>query len=286
MINWEILKKLLDLFSDTLITLDLKFVNVFTLPSHPIKAIGRIKSLQTLRLDLAWPHPTQLGTAVATDHPSCLNRLLVEAQSLKSLRLALPVSLPVSLLLKPDLMAGIQYPAITHLELSLDDLSLDVALGISIALKPTLKLLSVCHSLPMDETRNAYLLRPVYEALRESIEGLAVSSHSCLTPLLNLSFPKLRYLAKFGRLEAESTIDLLSQGMLSQSPIQVIALCPSYDFTVVDTFSAFPQLQKVVFMDAGPDKPRPPLAAFKARKIECIFVDHTDVSRIMASQKH
>jgi hypothetical protein len=47
-INWNVLEILLGLFYDTVTTLELRYVDVFTLPSQSIKTIGRIKGLQTL----------------------------------------------------------------------------------------------------------------------------------------------------------------------------------------------------------------------------------------------
>ncbi|PLW26131.1 hypothetical protein PCASD_24687 [Puccinia coronata f. sp. avenae] len=56
MINPDILETLLELFSDTIVTLDLKFVDFFTLPTQTIKAIGRLTNLYNLHLNLSrWP---------------------------------------------------------------------------------------------------------------------------------------------------------------------------------------------------------------------------------------
>ncbi|PLW48113.1 hypothetical protein PCASD_03610 [Puccinia coronata f. sp. avenae] len=115
----------------------LKFVDFFTLPCQTIKAIGRIKNLRDLRLDIArWP--SRDLNFVDANH-GCFHSLMMEAHGLKSLKLWSPVSLPC----KPDLMTEARYPAITHLKVHIDRLDPDVLLGISIAIKASLKLLSL-----------------------------------------------------------------------------------------------------------------------------------------------
>jgi hypothetical protein len=136
-ISSEILEKLLQIFSDSIVTLDLKFADSFTLPCQTIKAIGRIKNLRDLRLDIArWP--SRDLNFVDANH-GCFHSLMMEAHGLKSLKLWSPVSLPC----KPDVMAEARYPAITHLKVHIDRLDPDVLLGISIAIKASLKLLSL-----------------------------------------------------------------------------------------------------------------------------------------------
>ncbi|PLW25725.1 hypothetical protein PCANC_25926 [Puccinia coronata f. sp. avenae] len=279
MINPDILETLLELFSDTIVTLDLKFVDFFTLPTQTIKAIGRLTNLYNLHLNLSrWPS----GDLTFNEaDPACFNSLILEAQALRSLRLALPVSLPC----KSGLMAASAYPAITHLDVEVANLHPDVILGISIALKPSLKFLSV-HD--FGRKTDAQLLVPVYETLRETIEGLSVNSISSLTPILSFNFPKLRFFAVHEWLV--SIVDLLHWEMFYKAPIEMIAINSasgkeSADGFTVDTFSPLPQLSKLVFMNAPQNYSPAPmyLIACEARHIKCIYLDHDEMSLIMPS---
>jgi hypothetical protein len=112
-------------------------------------------------------------------------------------------------------MVGAPYPPISHLEIEICDFDPQVLLGISIALKSSLKLLSlhqfVCGLDPEP-------LLPVYETLRETlmretlegIEGISVNAGFLVfvTPMLHGLFPKTtrfcnRWLAELSRQVAE-----------------------------------------------------------------------------------
>ncbi|PLW47729.1 hypothetical protein PCANC_11450 [Puccinia coronata f. sp. avenae] len=278
-INSEVLESLLELFSDSVITLDLNFLEYFALPSQTIKAIGRINKLENLRLGAQFYFDASELDEPEED-PACFNSLMMQAQGLKSLHLDIPVWLPS----KPELMTGIQYPAITHLVVdSTEDFDPDVLLGISIALKPSLKYLSLhCHALGSD----VQPVLPLYEILRENIEGLSVIHINSYTPLLQLSFPKLRVLVI--RRWLHPFADLLNQGLFSQASIEIVAIDPisaegnSSNFTV-DALSKLPQLRKLVFMNTQPDysPPHGYLTACEARHINCIYVDHDELCDIM-----
>jgi hypothetical protein len=242
--------------------------------------------LRNLRISQSPALPYALSSAEPMDQPSCFERLIMETQALKSLRLALPLSL----LRNHDLMTGTGCPAITYLDVDLMRLSPDVLLGICIALKPTLKLLAICDITLRTDVRD---ILPIYEALKESIEGLYVTSKYYLTPILHLSFPKLRVLGLQGFLN--SMDHWPSQDIqFAQAPIEIIAVkhrsrVGGQDELPVDTVSKFPQLKKLVFLecyDQVDDLPAPLyLAACEARNIECVYLAHEDVSRIMVSLK-
>lgn len=263
-INAHILESLLELFLDTIITLELKFHEFFSLPCQTIKAIGRINYLDKLQLVLFG-----IPSGLAAADTSSFNALMMEAQGLRSLTLASPVLLPC----KPELMAGLKYPSITHLEVEANkDFDSDALLGISIALKPSVKHLTVHDFAFVTVTP----LLPIYETLRETIEVLVVNHGSCLSPILHLMFLELRILVVHDGLD--SFANLLSQGLFSQAPIRTLAI---HSFSIkmsrgiftVDTFSKLPQLQLLVFMDAlSTDYSLPPgyLSACKARNIKCV----------------
>jgi hypothetical protein len=76
--------------------------------------------------------------------------------------------------------------------LKVHQLSPEMMLRISIALKPTLKVLAIHDD---HNKTDAQLLLPICKTLRESLEGLSTGSMSYLVPAYNLSFPKLRMIA-------------------------------------------------------------------------------------------
>ncbi|PLW58893.1 hypothetical protein PCANC_00433 [Puccinia coronata f. sp. avenae] len=325
-ISAETLESLIDLFSDTIVTLDLTFVVFFTLPSQTINALGRIKQLHNLWLDFkrGWPRSTDASIAGTQsensdvsselalsqesnvsiqgtrseeldasmegnrsedldawieEHPSWLNSLMMEAQGLKLLQLALPL-FQMSI---PDLMAGARYPAITYLKVDVVRIRPNVLLSIATALKPSLKFLSLANCVE----HTVQLLLPVYETLRETLEGFSVSFTQSLTPIRNLSFSKLRVLAVYWLTD----FGLLSQPLFSQSPIEILAIAASsttLDPLTLDTFSKLPQLKKLVFMEARPDYSPPTtwLKVCEARHIKCINVDHSELSLLAVSQIH
>ncbi|PLW37602.1 hypothetical protein PCASD_09028 [Puccinia coronata f. sp. avenae] len=78
MITLGILESLLDLFFNTVTTLQLDFAGLFRLPSQTINAIGQIRGLQNLRINA-------LSSAKPMDQPSCFERLIMETQALNRL---------------------------------------------------------------------------------------------------------------------------------------------------------------------------------------------------------
>ncbi|PLW47749.1 hypothetical protein PCANC_11445 [Puccinia coronata f. sp. avenae] len=256
----EILDKLLELFSDTILMLGLDMLQAFTLPRETIQAIARIPNLCDLHLDVQELYDDQgstdsddsTGSSISMEliNPACFHSLIMQLQGLNSLDLAVRFSVPC---VYHNL--GACYPAITHLNVNVDHVGSDLFLAISIALKPSLKFLV------FDECvgDNVGDLLPVYETLRETLEGLQVPNDECLAPLLHLSFPKLRVFAIWESLN----FDFLRQAFFAQSPIEVIAIVPSgrtaLDTFRLDTLSNLTRLKKVVVLYTQPDYKPPPI---------------------------
>ncbi|PLW20384.1 hypothetical protein PCANC_12773 [Puccinia coronata f. sp. avenae] len=268
----KILVKLLELFSDTILMLGLDMLQAFTLPRETIQAIARIPNLCDLHLDVQELYDDQgstdsddsTGSSISMEliNPACFHSLIMQLQGLKSLDLAVRFSVPC---VCHNL--GACYPAITYLNVNVDHMGSDLFLAISIALKPSLKFLA------FDECvgDNVGDLLPVYETLRETLEGLQVPNDECLAPLLHLSFPKLRV---FGIWEPPN-FDLLRQVFFAQSPIQIIAIGLAHRTTQLDTtfkldsLSHLTRLKRFGFMHAEPDYEPPPvcLNACKAHRL-------------------
>ncbi|KAI9624702.1 hypothetical protein KEM48_008746 [Puccinia striiformis f. sp. tritici PST-130] len=331
-ITFEILEALIELFSDSICELDLRFWNVLSLPTRTIGTIGRIENLHTLRLGHELPekglapqhglhpilddsddedfdeqirrHNDNMDLGGLFGNPStpidmnpvkskidhdCLKSLILATRKLTSLDIIDldPVCLP-----KPMKSSFIdhQFPAITQLEVSLEGQSLSRLKDLSILLKPTLKVLSLKDRLEdRDHSEN---LLPVFENLRETLEGLFITNESMIKPIINLEFPKLRVFKTI--FWDGSIIDLLEKPIFAHSPIEVLVLQseiidhkPKGKFRS-NPFTNLPMLKRLVFCDVRPGYSPPPayVKACKARRVECVYLSPTDgenVSLIMVS---
>ncbi|KAI9622900.1 hypothetical protein H4Q26_014839 [Puccinia striiformis f. sp. tritici PST-130] len=242
------LEIMVELFSNTIVTLDIKFTDFFTLPSRTIECIGRMSNLRDLRLsDSRWQSALRQDEFPPFD-PDGFTALMMAAPRLESLRLGLPVSL--------QLVPGL--PAITYLNINVPRMSPDVILGLTIAFKHSLKVVSF-----EDDNAgfDAQTLLPAYENLRETLEGLSRSN-----PITNW----------------------LAQDMFLYAPIQVIGIGSasakwSRAELPIDQFENLPKLKQLVFTAASSKFSAPPtyLDACKAHRVECVYVDYQDISMMM-----
>lgn len=290
LITPEILESLILLFSDSIITLHLGFVDFFGLPSQTIKAMGQIKNLCTLRLDpdsdnldkdntYWWDDDDEEWDVSMEANATCLNSLLTQAQALKLLEVGLPVRFPSMPAADLQNKVVARYPAITYLKVDTMSLSPDALLNLSRVLKPTLKLLSIRD---FSADRHADLFVPVYETLKDTLEGLSVICTESAQQIRHLSFPKLRVLA----IHWLSDFSLLSKPIFSQSPIETVAINSSYmllDGVTRGAFSPLAHLKQFVIMDAPPDYTPSQmwLDACEARHVKCINIYQSDLSLLM-----
>jgi hypothetical protein len=293
LITPEILENLILLFSDSIITLHLGFVDFFGLPSQTIKAMGGIKNLCTLRLDpdsdnldkdntYWWDDDDEEWDVSMEANASCLSSLLMQAQALKSLEVGLPVRFPSMPAADLQNTAAARYPPITYLKVDTMSLSPDVLLNLSRALKPTLKLLSIRD---FSADRHADLFVSVYETLKDTLEGLSVICTESAQQIRHLCFPKLRVLA----IHWLSDFSLFSKPIFSQSAIETVAINSSYmllEGLPRDAFSHLSHLKQFVIMDAPLDYTPPQmwLDACEARRVKYINMYQSDLSLLMVSQ--
>ncbi|KAI7960222.1 hypothetical protein MJO29_005290 [Puccinia striiformis f. sp. tritici] len=271
------LEIMVELFSNTIVTLDIKFTDFFTLPSRTIECIGRMSNLRDLRLsDSRWQSALRQDEFPPFD-PDGFTALMMAAPRLESLRLGLPVSL--------QLVPGL--PAITYLNINVPRMSPDVILGLTIAFKHSLKVVSF-----EDDNAgfDAQTLLPAYENLRETLEGLSVSQSDLLTPILDLNFPKLRVVSVDWCQRSNPITNWLAQDMFLYAPIQVIGIGSasakwSRAELPIDQFENLPKLKQLVFTAASSKFSAPPtyLDACKAHRVECVYVDYQDISMMMVS---
>ncbi|OAV98796.1 hypothetical protein PTTG_12708 [Puccinia triticina 1-1 BBBD Race 1] len=231
----ETLEILLKVFSDTIVTLDIKFYDFFTLPSRTIDIIRRMPNLRNFTFGNSrwWSGHDDFP---ATD-PGCFNALMMATPGLQSLRL----DIPVCLRLEPGL------PAITYLDiLPAPDENQEILTSLLVALKPTLKVLSLRYRGSDYDTQP---LLPAFETIRETLEGLSVQTSSFLTPIFNLHFPKLRVVSVHSW--RGSITDWSTQNMFLYAPIRVLAvsscttkaLAPADPLTDTDTFANLSKLE-------------------------------------------
>ncbi|OAV90363.1 hypothetical protein PTTG_12440 [Puccinia triticina 1-1 BBBD Race 1] len=266
----EILECLADLFSDSLTEIELRFKEFVSLPVQTLEAIGRIKNLRILRLGL---HRSRKAIGAKNRPDShCLRSLIVAAQNLKTLDLVHlnPVVLTSTV---GNALANHQLPAITQLDIADPWEGSCVGLAsLATALKSSIKMLSVSGFSP----DNAQKIKPLFEVLKDTIEGISVETSSTLGQVLSLKFPKLRVL------EIQDwdrpLCDLWTENILPYGPIEVFAtgIKPAhYQFPLEsDLFTYMPKLRRLVFpLCACCNKQSIPdnyLAACKAHGIECL----------------
>ncbi|KAA1138988.1 hypothetical protein PGTUg99_032664 [Puccinia graminis f. sp. tritici] len=330
-ITFEILEALVELFSDTIVELNLRFWNVMSLPSRTIGTIGRIENLRALRLGHELPEvapaapqprlfplyhdsddedieeailqhnarldmdemfgggdrpPTDMDPVKSKIDSDCFKSLILATRKLQSLDITDldPICLP-----KPikSTLCSHHVPTITQLEVSLEGQSLSRLIDLSIMLKGTLNVLSLQDRWQGNHSRN---LVPVFENLRENLEGLFVTDEKILKPVMKLKFPKLRV---FKTIFWDGHIsNLLEKPMIASSPIEVLALqsevvdCRPKGKFRVNPFLNLPTLRRLVFCEVRPGYAPPPayIKACNARRVKCVYLspsDGEDVSLIM-----
>ncbi|KAA1068647.1 hypothetical protein PGT21_018096 [Puccinia graminis f. sp. tritici] len=290
--TFESLDTLVSFFADTIVELDLEFITCFWLPRRTIELIGQIENLRVLRLalksewlsggpSLAGPgENTLLSDRSGLDESTgILDSLISAARGLESLDLS---QLPIQYIPKSFPAQLATHPTITQLDIKLtDEQPLESLISLSKALKPSLKVLSI-----QSFRDDGFRLVPIFETLRENLEGLFISHESALTHILHFDFPNLRVF----RIHYwdHCIADFLSQDLFSRAPIQLIAL---YSHTVyrrkrpflVDPFARLNRLKKIVFLHArlGDSPPLNYINACRAHRLQLIYLNHGTISEIM-----
>ncbi|KAA1067181.1 hypothetical protein PGT21_012296 [Puccinia graminis f. sp. tritici] len=292
---WDILESLVELFAHSLNELDMIFLDFVSLPLGTIEAIGRIRNLRVLRLGIHWAIGTMFtrvavkcGPAETRPDSPCLRSLIIAAQNLKRLDLEHLHPVVLSSTIGSDL-ANYQLPAITQLDLGVDwECSLDGFVSLAAALKPTLKVLTL-HGNSRDYGRK---VKPIFEILRETLEGISVYSEQVLTQVLDFEFPKLRVFAT--QFWMGCICELLTQKMFSYAPIEIIALdegAAEYRMKrslPFDPFANKPKLRRLILSDSSDydyhePPPKPIRSACKAHGIEIIkLARNRGISEMMA----
>ncbi|KAI9607369.1 hypothetical protein H4Q26_005888 [Puccinia striiformis f. sp. tritici PST-130] len=274
-ITCRILKRLIETFSDTIVTLVIRPLHFLVLDTRTIKAIGRISNLCDLQLEgIQWHGAESVLGLPPSDPNSWFNCLMGATQALKSLRLASFVSLRF----------GPQLPAITHLDIDISFARPDTIIGFAIALKATLRVLSIRGN-DISRFDGCHLLE-AFTHLNGTLEVLSLTAEHLIAPILDLKFEKLRVL-KLHTWHYPIT-NYFSRVMFSYSPIEVIAMSSSIAQWVEPTFPADPfvnlhKFKTLVCMNAPLDfSPAPMIiSACKAHGVQCVFLDHDDLSAIM-----
>jgi len=280
----ESIDLLVAFFADTVVELDLEFISCFWLPTRTIELIGRIENLAVLRLALKseWlsecPSLPTLSGEDPDESGGCLGSLIRAARGLEGLDIS---QLPPQCLPRHFPIPLQTTPTITQLDIKLvDEQPIESLINLSRALKPSLKVLSI-QSFRDDGLR----LVPIFETLRENLEGLFISHESALTHILQMEFPKLRVF----RIHYWDgcLADLLTQDLFAMAPIRLIAI---YSHTVyrrknlyTDPFARLRHLEKFVFLHArlGDSPPLSYIKYCRAHRLPCIFLNHGDIPEIM-----
>ncbi|KAH9818661.1 hypothetical protein DFH28DRAFT_1080580 [Melampsora americana] len=159
------------------------------------------------------------------------------------------------------------------------DQSSEALVNLCLALKPSLRILSV-----RGFRQDILQLKPVFETVRDNLEGLFISNETLLADALDLSFPCLKVL----RINywAECIGRFLDRPMFEN--VTTIAL---YSHTIcrrrrqfrTDPFSHMPNLRQMIFTHArvGDEAPYNYSQACYRRGIQIIHINHGSVHEIM-----
>ncbi|KAI9612437.1 hypothetical protein KEM48_004170 [Puccinia striiformis f. sp. tritici PST-130] len=201
MVTPALIEGLIELFNNTIVELELEFIDTLSLPDSTIQTIGRIKNLRTLRLRnmrvKAFDSPDSEDEDDSDNDPHFFYSLLSAAQELKCLIIARFDTDHLPKISESDL-ARFQLPSITHL-VAEEYSPANLVLSLALALKPTLTMLSI-FQLIYDHADNYVAL---LELLQDKLQGLQIMSRRILDTISNLTFSSLRLLHidayKYGR---------------------------------------------------------------------------------------
>ncbi|KAH9446161.1 hypothetical protein Pst134EA_033088 [Puccinia striiformis f. sp. tritici] len=277
MVTPPLLEGLIELFYDTIVDLDLTFVDNLSLPTSTIQAIGRIKNLRTLRLNYI-RREEETSCKHDTDF---FCSLLSAAQGLKELVIE---SFDTDHI--PNILAShlgrFQLPNIIHLEAEYNSPA-ELVLSLAVALKPTLTMLSDIDL--MDDDEEKYVPR-IFEIVQDKLQGLNISNLDILDSISHLKFTSLRLL----RIQTwDTSISDSSQlDMFLCAPIEILVLSGSETHRsnstfLLDQFTRLPSLRKVVFwgVDSTFSAPENYLKACQDHQIECFYRHHSSFLELM-----
>ncbi|KAI7934172.1 hypothetical protein MJO28_017271 [Puccinia striiformis f. sp. tritici] len=284
MVTPTLLEGLVELFHDTIVDLELEFINHFSLPTSTVRAIGRIKTLRTLKLSnekrcSSGNSPTgdrQISFHHGTD---LLYSLLSGAQGLEHLDIGF---LNPSYIkdISEHALAPVQVPNITHLVIG-NHTPVDFAVSLAMALKPTLTMLSNSNYADNGED----FLR-VFEILEDTLQGLFITDPRMLKPISHLRFSSLRLLQLCHWKTCR--FDFLDLDVLSYAPIEILALY-GYSQEVLNPpflpFTRLPALRRLVFYGYNSKFPFPKdyLRACQEHQVECLSLRGLSLPDLMVS---
>ncbi|MBW0497731.1 hypothetical protein O181_037446 [Austropuccinia psidii MF-1] len=285
--SFTMLDMLLELFSDTVTELELELVHCLGFPRRTVEIVGQVKNLQVLRIGLKplWFTDDSSNMQSADrchNHDSeSLRSLLMATQQLVCLDLSeLPLNLLPTFGRRFYLNPALRISRI-DIKIEPDETPLQQLIDLCIGLKSSLKVLSI-QSVIYDGRR----LLPLFELLKDTLEGLFISHNCTLTHILDFNFPRLRvFRVNYWN---KCIGQFLNRKMFTEAPLQVLAL---YSHTVSrrriffwgDPFVNLRSLKKLVFLHARLDE-KPPVAYLKAcqaHQVQCVYLSHSKTSEIM-----
>ncbi|OAV93840.1 hypothetical protein PTTG_27175 [Puccinia triticina 1-1 BBBD Race 1] len=279
------LDSLLEQFSETIVALDIRVLNFFTLPMATVERIGRLPNLRFLRLGIDFDRrgtKTFKGVSYSEDSipndlptdSKCLAYLLRAARRVVSLDLTnfRPVCSPGSL---QRILGAYQFPELKMLKVDLEESQNANQFGIVILATrlPNLKVLWIGGA----GHQEGCILHPLFQVLRRQLEEIFFNDERLMGHITDLRFPKLRVL----RLHDWGY--LLRRPMMAQAPLEVLALhCfpfhKSGHHLLSVPFRALPHLRRLEFHEA---KTFPPPSRYqescKEYGVECVLPHQDDV---------
>ncbi|KAH9442240.1 hypothetical protein MJO28_015116 [Puccinia striiformis f. sp. tritici] len=249
---FEVFGSLVELFSHSIVKLTIDFSDFVLLPIGTIEAIGRIQNLRVLRICHLCTDGGRLtvGTYETPDLKSLLS-LISGVHEIKRLDLMELHENGIFL----SKVTGSTSPLYHHQPVGITQLvihfssngSLDYMAKIVGGFKRTIKILTI----PMNDKGDGQRMMPIFENLRENLEGLFVFDGYVLSHILDFKFPKLRVFSIHVHFAETCISDLFNQNLFSYAPIEIISIGnsihhrPGGSFKV-DPFANMPRLRRLV----------------------------------------
>ncbi|KAI9604008.1 hypothetical protein H4Q26_003618 [Puccinia striiformis f. sp. tritici PST-130] len=289
MVTPALLEALIELFNDTIVELELGFIDNLSLPDSTIHAIGRIKNLRTLRLSYerneTFDSPNIEDDEIGNYDPDFFSSLLSAAQGLKCLIFYSFDPFYAEDISAHDL-ARFQLSNIKHLVADAHS-SAELVLSLAVALKPTLTMVSILSTYHIDTAYVSLILK----TLEDTLQGLHVDT-KVFNNVSHLNFSSLRLLhidsSKHG------LPDHSKLAVFSHAPIEVLVLSSHYepprqqpDQTFLQNiFENFRSLKRLVFygMDSKFSLPEDCFRLCQDHQVECLYRDNSSLSELMVSQ--
>ncbi|KAI7951831.1 hypothetical protein MJO28_007515 [Puccinia striiformis f. sp. tritici] len=282
MVTPPLLEGLLESFGDTIVELDLTFIDILLLPTSTIQTIRRIKNLRTVRL--SYERREEETSCDCRHDPAFFCSLLSATQGLKKLVIGSFSSDHFPKILVSHL-GRFQLPNIRHLVAEDEDV-IELVFSLAVALKSTLTMASKIDLIDNDEE----YVPLMFGILQDKLQGLHIYNPDKFAGIPNLNFTSRRLL-RIDDCMHDPDLDLSKLDMFTYAPIEILVLSGSDTHKSCSTFVLYQvtrlrSLRKLVFygVDLTFSAPENYLKACRDHQVECFNRYKPSLEELMVSQ--